>query len=256
MAEKHNIVPVHSLGNKGGSNVIYYSIFLREKEKEIIIGFSGTQGIIQLVTEVLEAFPVAYKLHDVKGGKVFDYFYAHYVNGFRDDVLNKTQEITQKYPSYKLVFVGHSLGGALTIHAAADIILSGLANNTEVVIYTYGQPRVGDSKFNEAWMPKVTEFYRLVHNRDLVSHIPPCLRGLSARCSKDGIFPFYPYHAAQEIFYDKEFQAHVYWSDTDGEDMQCSNKIFKNSIDDHTHYFGIGVGQFHKNNEAESIQNI
>ena len=170
--------------------------------------------------------------------------------------MNKTQEITQKYPSYKLVFVGHSLGGALTIHAAADIILSGLANHTDVVVYTYGQPRVGDSKFNEAWMPKVKEFFRLVHNRDLVSHIPPCLRGISASCIKDGILPIYPYHVTQEIFYDQEFQVHVIWSDTDGEDMLCSNKIFNTSIDDHTHYFGIEVGQLHKHNETEGIQNI
>ena len=209
MAEKYNIVPIHSLGNQGGSNAIYYSIFLREKEKEIIIGFSGTHGITQLVTEILEAYPVSYKLHDVNGGKVLDYFYAHYVKAFRNDVLNKTQEITQKYPSYKLVFVGHSLGGALTIHAAADIILSGLANHTDVVVYTYGQPRVGNSKFNEAWRPKVKEFYRLVHNKDLISHVPPCIRGITKNCIKDGILPIYPYHVAQEIFYDQEFQAHV-----------------------------------------------
>ena len=255
--EELDMIPLHSLSNQGGSNSIYYSILLRNSQKELIIGFSGTMGTSQLITEILEAFPVSYGIHDVSGATVFDYnnkkyfinkmyFYAHYVNAFRDDLLNKTQEYLQKYQGYSLVFVGHSLGGALTIHAAADVILSGLTNKTDVYVYTYGQPRVGNPAFNDAWMPKVKEFYRLVHYRDLVSHIPPCMRGISSECYHDGILPFYPYHSPQEIFYDADFNTFKRCNETNGEDINCSDDIFNTSIDDHLHYFGIGVGQYRK----------
>ena len=160
------------------------------------------------------------------------------------------------------MFVGHSLGGALTVHAAADLILTGLVDGSRVSIFTYGQPRVGNSKFNVAWSNKVKEIYRLVHFRDIVSHLPTWIKkGSKQGCESDGFLPYYPYHPVQEIlifffnlstkiFYDKDFVAYKECDTSDGEDQACSNAFFNFSIDDHTHYFGIEVGEYH-NHESE-----
>ena len=67
--------------------------------------------------------------------------------------------------SKKNVFLtGHSLGAALATIAA------GRLGDENVVGYTYGSPRVGNSEFREAFRPK---FYRFRNNNDIVTRQPP-----------------------------------------------------------------------------------
>ena len=103
----------------------------------------------------------------------------HYVDGFRNDVLNVLPNILNQYLNYDITFTGHSLGGALTIHAVADFILNGWNQNRKVTVYTFGQPRVGNPAFNDGFRPHVAEMYRLTHYRDIVAHIPPCIPGFT-----------------------------------------------------------------------------
>ena len=87
-------------------------------------------------------------------------------------------QILSQYAGYDITFTGHSLGAALTIHAASDFILNGWNQNRKVRVYTYGQPRVGNPAFNNGFRSKVTDAYRLTHNKDIVAHIPPCIPGI------------------------------------------------------------------------------
>jgi triacylglycerol lipase len=71
------------------------------------------------------------------------------------------------------VFVtGHSLGGALAVIAAAVLHF---AQRVPIAgVYTYGQPRAGDSAFSGAYdkaLGPVT--YRYVNDLDIVPHVPP-----------------------------------------------------------------------------------
>ena len=50
-----------------------------------------------------------------------DYFYKAYQK-FNNFVVNSLKEIGLS--EYGTVFVGHSLGGAMTVHAAVDVIMS------------------------------------------------------------------------------------------------------------------------------------
>ena len=44
--------------------------------------------------------------------------------------------------------------------------------------------------------------YRIINNRDMVAHSPPCKFTKSkSGCPKDGIFKFYPYHHTTEVWY-------------------------------------------------------
>ncbi|HEX5706810.1 MAG TPA: hypothetical protein VFX96_05925 [Pyrinomonadaceae bacterium] len=66
---------------------------------------------------------------------------------------------------------GHSLGAALaTLAAARCDVLQG--------VYSFGSPRVGDEAFGEFFGRRMKErfggeYYRFVHNRDLVTTVPP-----------------------------------------------------------------------------------
>ena len=55
-------------------------------------------------------------------------------------------------------------------------------------MYTYGCPRVGNGNFARYLHGIIPQMYRVVHNKDLVPHVPP----------EDFNF----FHSAYEIFYD------------------------------------------------------
>jgi triacylglycerol lipase len=71
----------------------------------------------------------------------------------------------RKLNKKKNIFLtGHSLGAALAT------IAGGRLDDQNVVGYTYGSPRVGNSEFREAFRPK---FYRFRNNNDIVTRQPP-----------------------------------------------------------------------------------
>lgn len=69
-----------------------------------------------------------------------------------------------------LIVTGYSLGGALATLSSLD-----LQNKYNKVsdMYNYGCPRVGDKDFAKYFNDKIKEAYRVVHNRDIVPHVPP-----------------------------------------------------------------------------------
>lgn len=175
--QKLGITPLFAKDVGPVSNCITEVILSWDSQKTFIVGYSGTRGPNQLITEILESFPREYSIHPEVKCNVMDFFYVFYIDGFRNDFLDNIKGLLAdpKYADYNMIFTGHSLGGAMTVHAAADFVLSGLGENRQVRIYTYGQPRVGDAVFSEAVKHKVTEWYRVVHNRDIVPHVPPCM---------------------------------------------------------------------------------
>ena len=77
-------------------------------------------------------------------------------------------------PSYQVVVVGHSLGGAIAAIAAAELRNQG--TNTD--LYTYGQPRIGGSPISDyiTNQDKGGNF-RVTHYDDPVPKLPPLILG-------------------------------------------------------------------------------
>ena len=260
------IEPVYAFDNDNKKDPIYMSFLERKVNKEIIFAFSGSITYTQIVDEITDSLPKDYDIHDVKSAKVFDFFYKNYVEYMRNQYLSLLNEVVQdkKYKNFRIVFTGHSLGGALAIHSAADGIFEGLLDNHKISIFTYGQPRVGNKIFMDSFLGKVDEYYRLTHNKDIVAHLPPCVPNFHHGCVESGILPVYPYHGPREVFYSKDMKSHKLCSATEGEDSSCSNQVITGdlsrnkdnmnlgNIDEHKHYFGIDVGQYyHEKSETE-----
>lgn len=104
-------------------------------------------------------------------------FQQTYTTGLRDLIQPALNVTAKAYPSYKIIFTGHSLGAALTELAAVDYYknTAGSDDASRIQLINYASPRVG----NEAWasfidsLPFAKNSYRLVRYGDPVPHLPP-----------------------------------------------------------------------------------
>ncbi|KAF8059839.1 alpha/beta-hydrolase [Lyophyllum atratum] len=88
-------------------------------------------------------------------------------------VISTVRQELASHPGYTIVTTGHSLGGALS--SLAGITLKQNFPNVPIRMYTYGQPRTGNSAYatwvNQQFGPG--KHFRAVHTTDPVPHIPP-----------------------------------------------------------------------------------
>jgi len=68
----------------------------------------------------------------------------------------------------KVVATGHSLGGALSTLAAADLAI----NQVVVHLYNFASPRTGSPSFADTFNQKIATAWRMVNTEDLVTTVP------------------------------------------------------------------------------------
>ncbi|KAI1466749.1 alpha/beta-hydrolase [Daldinia caldariorum] len=139
-------------GNDGG-------IADTKKQGAIVVAFRGTYSITNTIID-LSTIPqeyVPYPSPDQGGSKppkepehtcknctVHMGFLASW-NIARAVVLPALKPLLEQYPSYPIYLVGHSLGGAVAALAALELkVVSGRDN---IVVTTFGEPRVGNEGF-------------------------------------------------------------------------------------------------------------
>ena len=89
-------------------------------------------------------------------------------SGAASDVLSL---IRQSAPGTKVTVAGHSLGAAVATLLALDIAVTLPA--TDLTLYTFASPRVGDAAFAAFCNIRVPLHFRIANRPDLVPHTPP-----------------------------------------------------------------------------------
>jgi hypothetical protein len=241
MTQKAGFVVIDALDNDDNVHPITVTLLKRDAEKQIIVAFSGTKNEVTLLAQALQIGPVNYGIHSIKGAKVSKFFYEKYRDQFKAFLNDKLTALCTELSGYDLYFTGHSLGGALATHAAADTLISGTAGKRKTFLYSYGSPRVGNIEFINGWNAGLDGSFRIVHNQDIVPHLPTCFPTVFGGCATGGIFPYYPYHNSQEIYY-KDFNKAYVACSMSGEDQNCSNGNLSNlSTSDHSSYFNLPI---------------
>ena len=88
----------------------------------------------------------------------------------RTGVMAALTTAAQTYPSFKVVVVGHSLGGAIATLAATEIRNTGI--NAD--LYTYGAPRIAGSSLSDYITNQNRGGnFRVTHTDDVVPRVPP-----------------------------------------------------------------------------------
>lgn len=105
-------------------------------------------------------------------------FYTSWLNT-RKAILPELTEAIEKYPDYKLVLVGHSLGGAVAAIAGLDL----QARGWDPHVTTFGEPRIGNKALasyvnarfnisNSSNSEDTAKFHRVTHANDPVPLLP------------------------------------------------------------------------------------
>uniref|UniRef100_A0A7E4VF72 Lipase_3 domain-containing protein n=1 Tax=Panagrellus redivivus TaxID=6233 RepID=A0A7E4VF72_PANRE len=202
-------------------------------DKAVIVSFRGTMNIVQLLIEGANTV-FSPKVPFPAGGKVGKYFFNGYTSTWQGGLKDSFLNATKNYPDYSIWLTGHSLGGALATLAATEIVSNGYVPANKVKLYTFGQPRVGDSAFAMAHDKLGFESYRIIHAGDLVPHIP------------FGLFDDYTQHKS-EIWYNNRMGVNSNYDVCEGQKRSsCSDNIsfFRYRVSDHLNYFDRSVSGF------------
>lgn len=152
--------------NKGSDT---QGIFGEAYGNTFVIGFRGSEetGLWDWITD-LKFIQQVYPYGEKKDSKVRVHFgFISAYKSVREAIHNEVK----KTPHSRIICTGHSLGGALATLCALDIQYN--FPDKEVSCYTYGSPKVGNSRFVESFNRRVPNTFRFVNSADSVPKLPP-----------------------------------------------------------------------------------
>uniref|UniRef100_A0A7E4WA12 Lipase_3 domain-containing protein n=1 Tax=Panagrellus redivivus TaxID=6233 RepID=A0A7E4WA12_PANRE len=206
-------------------------VAVSHSDKAVVVAFRGTEGFTQLISEGgLTAF--VKKVDFAIGGQVGEYFFNGYDILWQGGLKDSFLKAKNANPTYKIWVTGHSLGAAFATLAASVIVHVGYAPVNNVVLYTFGQPRVGDADFAAAHDKLGLDCYRVTHKQDIVPHVPP------------EIFKYK--HHKSEVWYNNGMTISEPFIECDADEGKtCTDSnLLALSTTDHTYYFNHSVSGF------------
>ncbi|KAJ1860797.1 hypothetical protein LPJ73_001230 [Coemansia sp. RSA 2703] len=205
----------------------------KDDTREIIVSWRGSTVLMDWIADFSFA-PVIWPA-EIDGSMVHTGFLGAY-KGASEKIKHVLRGLVERHPDYKIVLTGHSLGGAQAALAAADIVLSHPEWTSKLELYTYGEPRVGNSVFANWLSSQPIPMYRVVYRGDLVSQVPFRQMGYQ--------------HHAQEVWYcgnssvcasNTNEQEPLRFCGQNGENASCQASIqtLKLSVVNHLQYPGL-----------------
>jgi len=182
----------------------------------IFTAFRGSSNIHNWLEDIQVEYisPYVNKSLCVEVGFYKNYYYI------KNDLFENLHTLSKKYNTSNLLISSHSLGSAASTLFAYDIIDNNEPFNIEYY-YNFGSPRVGNEAFVEDFNNKILNTYRVVHNNDVVTSVPPK--------------KFNYAHIKQGVCYNE--------NNTDYDlcdDISCD--LYECSTNDHLNYLNITMG--------------
>ncbi|CAJ0598064.1 unnamed protein product [Cylicocyclus nassatus] len=170
---------------------------LLKKEKAIVLSFRGTDNNWQLIKELVRPFLTK---EWFGGASVNQYFLLAFNNLFKSSMYQDVKKLIhdKKYKNFDIWITGHSLGGALASLTASYLLETGDAERSRTKLMTFGQPRTGDRIFAERLNDKIDYAFRVIHDNDLVTQIPPNLPKLRY------------HHHKKEVYYGRSMENGIF----------------------------------------------
>jgi len=242
-----------------------YAILASNKYKKIVVTFPGTRGPAQLIKELYYSNGVVF--HEDPSEKIMSYLKTVYTL-FKEDLEKTLEELFLKYNNYQFIFTGHSLGGSMAAISLLNSLKYGQAKSLtdSPILFTFGQPRVGNDVFANEIMKWIPIIYRVTRYGDIVTNVPFCswIFSDNYQLSCYGILPEYKFdkNFILDDLKKKASESHFYTWHTGGwkhftDDMSvyedCGEELGENFLNEkchlslnldiskHVQYFGLKV---------------
>ena len=206
--------------------------------KAVVIAFRGSAKYEQAIVEFFQSLLTPEE--SFLNGKVQSYWRrAFYV--LWPSMETEVKALAVKNPSYQIWVTGHSLGAAMASLASTWLAYYNVAPRKNIILYTFGMPRVGNYDYALQHDQLVNNSWRVVNSNDIIPHFPFVVGAPSKLRG--------PYHHGVEVFYSEEaVSVNSTHRECHGkpynEDATCSFSEKKLSILRHLEYFSIRVGSF------------
>jgi len=154
-----------------------YNILINEQQNAIIVTFRGTSNMKNWIVDAKfwlikpdkTLFPNCPPKAEVHSG--FHGAMKVIMQNKNSDLGLRLLAHHKAHPKKHIIFVGHSLGGALAVLAAGTVFMTVPDLKSRIrAVYTYGQPLVGNSLFTD-WITNELDgrrFVRVVVGDDIV----------------------------------------------------------------------------------------
>lgn len=138
--------------------------YLAASNEWIIMAIRGTRTKFQLIVELVETMSSPKKKFIV-GGSVQRYFYTALQAIWKTGFGTKLRQLVKNCPKCKILFTGHSLGGAVASLASSLFAFKNddIIGPNQIFLITFGQPRVGNMDYATAHDKLIPNSWRLVH---------------------------------------------------------------------------------------------
>ena len=159
---QENPAKLHFLDDRKQAKSSDTQAFISHHDEVILICVRGTSELLADALLDADAYQVPFEEGE---GKVHNGFYraARVAHTFVVRYMNKF------FSGQKLVITGHSLGGAVAL-LLAEMLRRDKQYAPDIVLYTYGAPRAGDTTFVESAKPLT--HHRIVNHNDPVPSVP------------------------------------------------------------------------------------
>jgi triacylglycerol lipase len=188
--------------------------------KTIYLVFRGTKSILNWMEDI-EIQLVPHSLCDAPSHVHLGFYESSL--GIREQAVNALTNLRKIHPDYQVLITGHSYGAAVSQLIGMEI----QEMMSDVEIYNFGQPRVGDANYSACVNKIFSEhLYRFVHDRDIVPHLPTAYRYR---------------HSCREIFETADGDLITCGNDEMlCEDPACSSQyaLQETAVEDHYFYLG------------------
>ncbi|PVH73391.1 lipase-like protein [Cadophora sp. DSE1049] len=168
--EADEVTSIVGFGGSNDSSVTNIKGFvaLNPAKSLIIVAFAGSGNTIRNWLANFSFVQIAYKLVGCTACTVHSGFAKGWEER-RTVILNAVTAAKAAHPDYKVVVIGHSIGGAVGTLAGAEMRSMGI----DADVYSYGSPRVGNTAFASFVTAQEGVNYRMTHENDPVPQIPP-----------------------------------------------------------------------------------
>jgi hypothetical protein len=140
-------------------------------KKLIVLSYRGSSNLSNWLFNLDISVTNANLKYPYDDAKIHNGF-NNMANALYDKSRNALDRALKNYPDFKVVFTGHSLGGALAGLTAFKLAENGLLYWGRISVITYGQPRIGNISFAQYLNSKPWTYTRVTSYGDLVAISP------------------------------------------------------------------------------------